>query len=48
VDPGAEYGDPQIRRRSASEETHMSDYGHDLEFGVFITPAAQSADDELP
>ncbi|MDQ6920925.1 MAG: LLM class flavin-dependent oxidoreductase, partial [Candidatus Dormibacteraeota bacterium] len=23
----------------------MSDYGHDLEFGVFITPAAQSADD---
>ena len=22
----------------------MADYGHDLEFGVFITPAAQSAD----
>src|ERR1700680_2500461 len=23
---------------------HMADYGHDIEFGVFIDPAARSAD----
>ena len=28
----------------ASDVIRMGDYGHDLEFGVFIEPAARSAD----